>query len=85
MATVPRELLLVREYLHNWKIWITHTINVITGGKASEDFSSRCYRRQDYNTALRLSRRAIDAVLGEDHCYAAYKQELQAKPAWERH
>ena len=75
----------MREYLHNWKIWITHTINVITGGKASEDFSSRCYRRQDHNLALRLSRKAIDAVLGSDHCYQAYLHESELLEAYNRH
>jgi hypothetical protein len=74
----------MREYLHNWKIWFTHTINVITGGGASEDFSSRCYRRQDH-WALGACRKLIDLVLGDGHCLAAYIHESELVPAWERH
>jgi hypothetical protein len=75
----------MREYLHNWKIWLTHTINVITGGKASEDFSSRCYRRQKNNEALSLCRRAIDTVFGDDHCYQSYLHESERLEAYKRH
>lgn len=74
----------VKSYFKNYLVLFTHALNVVFNGKASEDFSSRCYRCKD-QWFFRYSLKAVDLLFGEGHCYAAYLQELEAKPAWERH
>lgn len=56
-------------------------INTIFSGYADETISSRAYRRQDKNKFWKYGRIFIDFLFfwQKDHCYEAYKSELERK------
>ena len=68
-------------YFKNVAIGLDQFVNTLLGGYPDETISAVCYRRQN-NKFFYILRYILDYVLSpikHNHCYEAYKSELQRK------
>lgn len=69
-----------KKYIFNVAIAVDQLVNSIFNGHPDETLSSRCYRLSERYWYARTARVVLDFLFkpwGPNHCYEAYKSELE--------